>query len=196
MNMPPADCHCSPTMKSTGVLMAETSADKEPSIPASGSDSVTSSESGTSPCSSVITRSALVVGMGTGMTAGSLLDLPTLEHLEVVEISRVMSEHGAAFFDDWNGGLLQDPRTKVVIADGRHHLARSSSTYDLVTSDPIHPWTAGSSDLYAFEHFEHMRSRLAPGGIASQWLPLYQLSDRDVRTVVATWRSSPTAPTA
>ncbi|MEM7306908.1 MAG: hypothetical protein AAF682_09570 [Planctomycetota bacterium] len=131
-------------------------------------------------------KSALVIGLGTGMTAGSLLDLPTLERLDVVEISSAVRE-AARSFGPWNGGLHDDPRTHLLVGDGRHYLLVSDERYDLVTSDPIHPWTRGSSDLYATEHFERMAAHLAPGGIASQWLPLYQLSDDDVRTVVASW---------
>lgn len=129
---------------------------------------------------------ALVVGLGTGMTAGSLLDLPGLETLRIVEISPAVAR-AARCFDAWNGAVLVDPRTELVVADGRHHLATHGETWDLVTSDPVHPWTRGSSDLYTLEHFTRMRSRLAEGGVASQWLPLYELSTDDVRTIVATW---------
>jgi spermidine synthase len=131
-------------------------------------------------------ESALVIGLGTGMTAGSLLDLPTLQSLEVVEISTAVRA-AARSFDPWTGGLFDDPRTTIKIGDGRHVLLVEDARYDLLTSDPIHPWTRGSSDLYALEHFERMAAHLNPGGIASQWLPLYQLSLEDVRTVVATW---------
>jgi spermidine synthase len=131
-------------------------------------------------------RRALVIGLGTGMTAGSLLDLPGLERLDVFEISSAVP--GAARqFASWNGGVLEDARTHLALADGRHALATSEERWDLVTSDPIHPWTRGSSDLYALEHFESMEAHLAPGGVASQWLPLYQLSTLDVQTVIATW---------
>ena len=131
-------------------------------------------------------RSALVIGMGTGMTAGSLLDLPTLERLQVFEIEpRVVD--AAGYFADWNGPLLDDPRTAVRIGDGRHSLRRSSERYDLITADPIHVWSRGSSDLYTLEYYQAMAAHLAPGGIASQWLPLYELSTLDVRTVAATW---------
>jgi spermidine synthase len=51
----------------------------------------------------------------------------------------------------------------------------------------VHPWTRGSSDLYTLEHFRSMRAHLAEGGVASQWLPLYELSTDDVKTIVATW---------
>ncbi len=132
---------------------------------------------------------ALVIGLGTGMTAGSLLELPGLARLDVFEISRSVLEL-APHFAPWNGSLLQDPRTRVRLVDGRHALRRSSDRYDLITADPIHPWTRGSSDLYALEHFQAMADHLAPGGIASQWLPLYQLSTEDVRTIVATWRAA------
>lgn len=135
-------------------------------------------------------KTAVVIGMGTGMTAGALLDVPSLETLEIVEISAVIPEAGARPFAKWNGALLDDPRTTVVHGDGRHVLARSNHRYDLVTSDPIHPWTAGSSDLYCVEHFTQMASHLTGDGIASQWLPLYQLSDEDVRTVMASWAAA------
>ena len=129
---------------------------------------------------------ALVIGLGTGMTAGSLLDHPELEQLDVFEISAAVP--GAARrFAAWNGDVVDAPRTRIRRADGRHALATSDERWDLITSDPIHPWTRGSSDLYALEHFEQMAAHLAPGGVASQWLPLYQLSTEDVLTVVATW---------
>ena len=129
---------------------------------------------------------ALVIGLGTGMTAGSLLDLPTLEHLDIFEISPSMRD-GARQFSAWNGAVVDDPRTSIRVADGRYTLAVSDERWDLITSDPIHPWTRGSSDLYSLEHFESMAAHLAPGGVASQWLPLYQLSTEDVQTVIATW---------
>ncbi len=130
--------------------------------------------------------SALVIGLGTGMTAGSLLAFPSLAELRVYEISSAVVE-AAAYFGAFNEGVLTDPRTRIEIVDGRHALALDARRYDVVTSDPIHPWTRGSSNLYALEHFQRMAARLAPGGVASQWLPLYQLGTEDVETVIATW---------
>jgi spermidine synthase len=120
------------------------------------------------------------------MTAGSLLDLPSLEALEIVEISKAVTRAARAF-SDWNGAVLDDARTRLVIGDGRHRLATTNARFDLITSDPVHPWTRGSSDLYTLEHFRAMRAHLAEGGVASQWLPLYELSTEDVKTIVSTW---------
>lgn len=131
-------------------------------------------------------HSALVIGLGSGMTAGSLLDLATLSELTIFEISPAI-EDAARAFSDFNGGVLDDPRTKLVFADGRHALATSTARFDLITADPVHPWTRGSSDLYTLEHFRSIAAHLAPGGVASQWLPLYELSTADLETVAATW---------
>jgi spermidine synthase len=131
-------------------------------------------------------RTALVIGLGTGMTAGSLLELPTLERLDVFEIEGRIPR-AARLFAGWNGDLLDDPRVHVTLADGRLELERSPRRFDLITADPLHPATRGSSDLFSLEHFRSMAAHLAPGGVASQWLPLYELSSLDVRTVVATW---------
>ncbi|MDZ4772015.1 MAG: fused MFS/spermidine synthase [Planctomycetota bacterium] len=131
-------------------------------------------------------ESALVIGLGTGMTSGSLLDIDGLKRLEIVEISRAVTTAARAF-EAWNGAVLDDRRVVLTIRDGRHFLATTSERFDLVTSDPVHPWTRGSSDLYTLEHFQRMRASLSPGGVASQWLPLYELSTLDVKTILATW---------
>ncbi|MFN0241790.1 MAG: spermidine synthase, partial [Planctomycetota bacterium] len=134
-------------------------------------------------------RSALVIGLGSGMTAGSLLDLPTLRALTIFEISPAI-ERAAREFGPWNNTVLDDPRTKLRFGDGRHMLATSTERFDLITADPVHPWTRGSSDLYTLEHFETIAAHLASGGIASQWLPLYELSTGDLQTVAATWNAA------
>ncbi|HVS09416.1 MAG TPA: fused MFS/spermidine synthase [Planctomycetota bacterium] len=131
-------------------------------------------------------RRALVIGMGTGMTAGSLLDLPTLKELRVVEIEPELKP-ATALFAEWNGPLLEDPRFEVRFADGRHELFKTGERFDLITADPLHVWARGSSDLYTLEYFQKMAEHLAPGGVASQWIGLYEISTLDSRTVIATW---------
>lgn len=132
---------------------------------------------------------ALVIGAGSGMTAGALLDLPTIESLTLFEIEPAVLP-ATHFFDAWNNALLSDPRVVTRIADGRHALMRSGERFDLITADPVHPWSRGSSDLYTLEYFRAIASHLAPNGIASQWVPLYELSTDDVRTLAATWCAS------
>lgn len=132
----------------------------------------------------------LVIGLGTGTTAGALLAFDSLERLDVVELSRAVVS-AAPWFANENATLLKDPRTNLQLADGRAFAraaaSRSQPRYAVVTADPIHPWTRGSSDLYSREHFERLKQLLTEDGVASQWLPLYQLSTADVQVVLATW---------
>jgi spermidine synthase len=131
-------------------------------------------------------RRALCIGTGTGMTAGSLLDFPSLEALDVFEIEPRVPE-ATAYFDEWNNGLIGHPKVTFHLADGRNLLFRAGERWDLITADPLHVWSKGSSDLYTLEYFSEMARHLAPGGVASQWIGLYELSTRDVQTVLATW---------
>ena len=58
--------------------------------------------------------------------------------------------------------------------------ADTPEKFDIITSDPIHPWVKGTSALYSKEYFELVRSHLNPGGIAAQWLPLYESDEETV----------------
>jgi hypothetical protein len=82
-----------------------------------------------------------------------------------------------------------DVRPKdVVVTDARSYLRATDERFDVITSDPIHPWVRGGGDLYTVEYFRSVRNRLAPGGVACQWLPVYQMGLADVRDIVRTFR--------
>lgn len=131
-------------------------------------------------------RKVFVLGTGTGMTLGATALHPQVERLVLAEIEQEMIAVGRSFAR-WNGGVLDDPRLKIVINDGRNYLATTSERFDVISADPIHPWSGGAGYLYTVEFFRSVAAKLAPGGIASQWLPLYELSMKDVKTVVRTF---------
>jgi spermidine synthase len=134
-------------------------------------------------------RRVFVLGTGTGMTLGAASIHPEVERLVLAEIEEgVLSV--ARTFAQWNSRVLDDPKLHVVIDDGRNYLATTRERFDVITADPIHPWSGGAGYLYTAEYFRAVAARLAPGGIASQWLPLYELTTRDVRTVVRTFAAS------
>jgi len=93
----------------------------------------------------------------------------------------------ARFFGKENHGVLDDPRTRVVIDDARHYVLTTNERFDVITSDPIHPWIKGSATLYTKEYFELCRRRLNPGGVVAQWVPLYQSDLRTVKSEIATF---------
>ncbi|MEN8150790.1 MAG: hypothetical protein ABFS86_13285, partial [Planctomycetota bacterium] len=78
----------------------------------------------------------------------------------------------------------------VTIADARSWLRATEEKFDVITSDPIHPWVRGGGDLYSLEYFTSCRERLAPGGVCCQWLPLHQLGVTNLRHIVRTFTAA------
>jgi spermidine synthase len=128
----------------------------------------------------------LVVGLGAGVTAGSFVLHPEVKRIVICEIEPQVA--GAARqFSVENHDVLSDPRVQVVFDDARHFLATTRETFDVITSDPIHPWVRGNSILFSREYYEIVKARLAPGGIATQWVPLYDTSEEAIRIQMRTF---------
>jgi spermidine synthase len=130
-------------------------------------------------------KDVLVIGLGSGVTAGSALSHP-IEDLEAVEISPAVVS-ASRLFDDVSHRPSADPRFHLVVGDGRNHLLVSPRPYDVIISEPSNPWMAGVSGLFTREFFELARSRLAPGGLFCQWAHIYNMSGSDLSTIVATF---------
>jgi spermidine synthase/Tfp pilus assembly protein PilF len=134
-------------------------------------------------------RAAVVVGLGAGITLGGIVAHESFERIVLVEIEPAV--FGAARqFADLNDDALRDPRVEQVLQDGRNYLATTSRTFDVITADPLHPWTLGATYLYTREYYDMARTRLNPGGVMCQWLPLYELSLENVRSVIASFAGS------
>jgi spermidine synthase len=93
----------------------------------------------------------------------------------------------ATYFGAENYGVVDDPRTKIIFDDARHYIFTTHDKFDIITSDPIHPWVKGSATLYTEEYFELVKSHLNPGGIVTQWVPLYESDSAVVKSEIATF---------
>lgn len=133
-------------------------------------------------------ESAAVIGFGTGITSGALLRYDGLERLDLFEIEPGVIEAGD-YFDYINGRPLEDPRTRLITEDGRSQLTYRDATYDVITADPIHPFVAGSGNLYSKDFYEIARFRLKSGGVFCQWIPLSSISQRSYNAVLGTLHS-------
>lgn len=115
-------------------------------------------------------KHTLSVGLGSGITLGSLATYPQLESLDCVEIVPGVVE-GAAFFAGANRNVLLDPRVHVHVGDGVQFLLTSADRYDIISSDSkLNPEYAGNGPLLSRDYYELCRDRLAPGGVMVQWL--------------------------
>jgi spermidine synthase len=75
-------------------------------------------------------RSALVIGFGTGITAGAVLHYPKMQRRVCVELLPAVVTAGELFPENYKAG--SNPRMEIRIRDGRQELLRSSERYDLI----------------------------------------------------------------
>ncbi len=133
-------------------------------------------------------RKALVIGLGTGSTAGWLGATPAIQRVDVVELEpailRVARECHAV-----NAGAMQNPKVRVVIGDARETLLTTPASYDLIVSEPSNPYRAGIASLFTQEFYRAASSRLAEGGFFLQWLQAYEVDGETIRTVYSTLSS-------
>jgi len=134
-------------------------------------------------------REVLVIGLGTGITLGAVTAEEGLSRVVCVEINPAVPS-ASRFFDRSSGAPLDDPRVELVREDGRSYMLGTARRFDVITSDPIHPWTKGSSSLFTVEHFRNCARLLKPGGVMAQWLPVYQLAPSDYLTAVRSFREA------
>ena len=128
-------------------------------------------------------HNALLISYGVGVTAKRLTESRQIASIDVVDISQTIL-HLSSIVWPGRANPLTDPRVRVHIEDGRFFLLATRKQFDLITAEPPPPKAAGIVNLYTREHFRLMRDRLSERGIASYWLPAYQLSDSDNKAVI------------
>lgn len=128
-----------------------------------------------------------IVGLGSGVTVGAALTHPVTQ-VDVLELSPEVVA-ASDFFQAENRHALADPRTRLIVGDGRSHVNLSRRPYDVIISEPSNPWIAGVAALFTREFFADARQRLAPGGVFCQWANAYNIGDRDLRSIAATFAS-------
>lgn len=134
-------------------------------------------------------KDVAVIGLGLGITTRAMLEFPGLERLRLIELSPEMVEahrRHPAIADN----VLQNPKLDLRIDDGRNFLAHSDEMFDIITADPIHPRITGVGYLYTREYYESIKRRLRPGGIVTQWMPMYQISPRSFDVAFRTFADS------
>jgi spermidine synthase len=132
-------------------------------------------------------RSVLVVGFGAGVTAGTFVTFPEIERIVICEIEPLIPQNISGFFIEENFNVVKDPRVEIVYDDARRFVLTSKEQFDIITSDPIHPWVKGSASLYTREYFERVKRHLKPGGVVTHWVPLDETTIEAVKSEMATF---------
>jgi len=129
-------------------------------------------------------RRALLISYGVGSTAKALVDTPSFQEIDVVDISRDILEMSSIVYPDSNDNPLNDPRVRVHVEDGRYFLETTTDEFDLITSEPPPPQMAEVVNLYTREYFQLMYDRLSEGGVVTYWLPLHSLSGESAKSII------------
>lgn len=132
-------------------------------------------------------KSILVVGFGAGVTAGTFVVHPEVENITICEIEPLIPQASSKYFATENHDVFHDLRTHMIYDDARHFVLTTKDKFDIITSDPIHPWVKGTATLYSKEYFELVKRHLNPGGVITQWVPLYESDFATVKSELATF---------
>ena len=127
----------------------------------------------------------LVIGLASGITLAAA-GKHDAEALECAEIAPSVVR-ACRRFELANDRILDDPRTRILTADGRNHLALTDRSYDVIISEPSNPWIAGIGDLFTREFFEICHDRLRDGGVACIWVESYNIDQASMRSIVRTF---------
>ena len=130
------------------------------------------------------TRDMLVIGFGGGV---ALEGIPaSVELVDVIELEPEVINANRALAGMRNLDPLVDPRLNVVINDARNALRLSSKSYDVIVSQPSHPWTAGASHLFTREFVADAKNHLHSSGVFVQWMNSEFVDEPLLRTLAAT----------
>lgn len=129
----------------------------------------------------------LVIGLGSGVTAGAVVINPDVGKATIAEIEPLVPEVISTYFNDYNYDVVNNPVVDIQVDDGRHFLQITDMTFDGITSDPLDPWVKGTAALYTEEFWRLAKSRLNPGGVVTVWVQLYEITEEAVKSEVATF---------
>lgn len=130
----------------------------------------------------------LMICFGGGIAAGTAARFPEVESLEVVDLESSVVE-AAHLLEDENNRLLDNPKVKVIIDDGRNYILTSQKKWPVIVSDATHPKSSDSWVLYTREFYRTVKEHLADDAVFVQWLPIHGLSPTEYRIVVRTMQS-------
>ena len=112
-----------------------------------------------------------------------------MKEIDIVELEPKVIAANETIADERNIDPLSDSRIDIIVNDARNALRLTDRVYDIVVSQPSHPWTAGSSHLYTREYMALVKSRLANNGVFLQWIDTRFLSEDLLRSLAATLSS-------
>jgi spermidine synthase len=132
-------------------------------------------------------ETVLVVACGAGVTAGTFVLHPDIKRIVICDIEPLVPKFVAPMFEKENYGVVNDPRTQMILDDGRHFIRTTKEKFDIITSDPIDPWVKGCAALNTADYYQMCKAHLKPGGVMALWMPLYESNSATAKSMIATF---------
>ncbi|MBI3269109.1 MAG: fused MFS/spermidine synthase [Planctomycetes bacterium] len=129
-------------------------------------------------------RRVLVIGLGSGVSLGAITRY-AVDAVDCVELCPEVVEATRAHFAEASHDACRDPKVRLLVNDGRNHVALTRARYDVIVSEPTNIWIAGVAGLYTREFFRSCRERLTEDGLLAHWVQVYSLSVDDLRSILA-----------
>ena len=109
----------------------------------------------------------LLIGGGISSSLAQILKHPTVSMVDYVELDPTLISMGRRILPHEATRALDDPRVHLIHADGRKHIKKTESRYDVVIINLPDPMTAQLNRFYTVEFFQEVRRITLPGGIFS-----------------------------
>lgn len=132
---------------------------------------------------------AFFVGLGPGLGPSLTTHLQDIETVDVAEISKATID-ARKYFKKFHGAYTaQEDKLRIIHSDAFRVLRQSPTTYDLIVSEPAHPWITGVENLYSLEFLMLAKSKMNAHAVYAQWFPLVGIDDDTMMTIINTFQS-------
>lgn len=135
---------------------------------------------------------SLVIGLGTGISAGQLSVYKHSKNVDAVEISQAVIE-AQETLKKFNYDLLRNEKIKIFNVDAFNFLKKRkvkevNNKYDIIISEPTNPWVNGVENLFTSYFYDLVKSQLNENGILSQWIHTYSMDNSTLITILKSIR--------
>jgi spermidine synthase len=129
----------------------------------------------------------MVIGLGTGVTAGELTRYPEVKQIDVAELSPGVVA-ALPLFAPFTQDVQRDPRVQIHLGDAFRVLRRSRERWDIIISEPSNVWLTGVDQLFSREFYRLAHERLTANGVLLQWVQKYALDPQTFCILMNTLR--------
>ena len=124
-----------------------------------------------------------IIGIGTGITAGTLAEFERTKSLDVIEISDTVIE-SSDYMAPENYSFHKNPKVKIHKQDAFQFFKNKKRVYDIVVSEPTNPWVIGVENLYTDYFYKMMSDSLKTNGVLAQWIHIYSMNEEIFITIL------------